>query len=119
MCLEHTGLPFVVFISQKGGAKHDVRVKVARSAKVRPSDDQHHRSPICSHCQKHARCARSPETSKWRQDCFLAMLVAMTTRFALDLMTTRSFSDCHTFRRLATLSGVNCYSSLHLQQIGS
>ncbi len=35
---ERTGLPFVVFISQRGGARHDVRVKVARSAKVRPSE---------------------------------------------------------------------------------
>ena len=35
---ERTGLPFVVFISQKGGARHDVRVKVAHGAKVRPSD---------------------------------------------------------------------------------
>ena len=35
---ERTGLPFVVFISQKGGARHDVRVTVARGAKVRPSD---------------------------------------------------------------------------------
>ena len=26
---ERTGLPFVVFISQRGGARHDVRVKVA------------------------------------------------------------------------------------------
>jgi hypothetical protein len=35
---ETTGLPFVVFISQKGGARFDVRVKVAQSAKVRPSE---------------------------------------------------------------------------------
>jgi len=35
---ERTGPPFVVFISQKGGARHDVRVKVAPSAKVRPSE---------------------------------------------------------------------------------
>ncbi len=35
---ERTGLPFVVFISQKGGARHDVRVKIARGAKVRPSE---------------------------------------------------------------------------------
>lgn len=35
---ERTGLPFVVFISQKGGARHDLRVKVARSARVRPSE---------------------------------------------------------------------------------
>ena len=35
---ERTGLPFVVFISQRGGARHDVRVKLARGAKVRPSD---------------------------------------------------------------------------------
>ncbi len=35
---ERTGLPFVVFISQKGGAGHDVRVKLARGAKVRPSE---------------------------------------------------------------------------------
>jgi len=32
---ERTGLPFVVFISQKGGARHNVRVKVARGPKVR------------------------------------------------------------------------------------
>jgi len=35
---EGTGLPFVVFISQKGGARHDVRVKVARGSKVRASE---------------------------------------------------------------------------------
>jgi hypothetical protein len=35
---ERTGLPFVVLISQKGGASHDVRVKVARNTKVRPSE---------------------------------------------------------------------------------
>ena len=35
---ERTGLPFVVFISQRGGARHDVRVKVAQSARVRPSE---------------------------------------------------------------------------------
>ena len=35
---ERTGLPFVVFISQRGGARHDVRVKVARNAKVRPAE---------------------------------------------------------------------------------
>jgi hypothetical protein len=35
---ERTGLPFVVFISQRGGARHDVRVKVAPGAKVRPSE---------------------------------------------------------------------------------
>src|SRR5437016_1072528 len=35
---ERTGLPFVVFISQKGGARHDVRVKVAPGAKARPSE---------------------------------------------------------------------------------
>jgi hypothetical protein len=35
---ERTGLPFVVFISQRGGARHDVRVKVARAAMVRPSE---------------------------------------------------------------------------------
>jgi hypothetical protein len=35
---ERTRLPFVVFISQKGGARHDVRIKLARAAKVRPSE---------------------------------------------------------------------------------
>ena len=35
---ERTGLPFVVFISQKGGARHDVRIKLARATKVRPSE---------------------------------------------------------------------------------
>jgi hypothetical protein len=32
-----TGLPFVVWVSQKAGAPHDIRVKVARTAKVIPS----------------------------------------------------------------------------------
>jgi hypothetical protein len=32
-----TNLPFVVWVSQKAGARHDVRVKVAHSAKVIPS----------------------------------------------------------------------------------
>lgn len=32
---ERTGLPFIVFISQKDGAKHDVRVKVSPAPKVR------------------------------------------------------------------------------------
>lgn len=35
---ERTGLPFVVYISQKGGAWDDVRVKIARAPKVRASD---------------------------------------------------------------------------------
>jgi hypothetical protein len=35
---ERTGLPFVLFISQRGGARHDVHIKLARSARVRPSD---------------------------------------------------------------------------------
>src|SRR5437763_8223439 len=35
---ERTGLPFVVLISQRGGARHDVRVKVAQSAQIRPSE---------------------------------------------------------------------------------
>jgi hypothetical protein len=35
---ERTGLPFVVFISQKGGARHDLRVKLSRAPRVRPSE---------------------------------------------------------------------------------
>lgn len=35
---KHTGLPFVVWISYRGGAKHDVRVKVSRNAKAMPSE---------------------------------------------------------------------------------
>ena len=35
---KHTGLPFVVWISYRGGAKHDVRVKVSRSAKAIPEE---------------------------------------------------------------------------------
>jgi hypothetical protein len=35
---ERTGRPFVVFISQRGGARHDVRIKLARSPRVRPSE---------------------------------------------------------------------------------
>ena len=33
---ERTGLPFIVFISQRDAARHDVRVKVAPGPKVRP-----------------------------------------------------------------------------------
>ena len=34
---KHTGLPFVVWISYRGGAQHDVRVKVSPGPKVLPS----------------------------------------------------------------------------------
>jgi hypothetical protein len=34
---KHTGLPFVVWISYKGGAQHDVRVKVSPGPKTLPS----------------------------------------------------------------------------------
>jgi hypothetical protein len=33
-----TGLPFVVWISPKGGAQPDVRVKVSRGTRVHPAD---------------------------------------------------------------------------------
>jgi hypothetical protein len=33
-----TGLPFVVWISPRGGAQHDVRVKVSRGPKVQSGD---------------------------------------------------------------------------------
>lgn len=35
---KHTGLPFVVWISVRGGARHDVRVKVSANAKAMPGD---------------------------------------------------------------------------------
>jgi len=35
---ERTGLPFVVFVSQKGGARHDVRIKLARAPRVPASE---------------------------------------------------------------------------------
>ena len=35
---ERTGLPFVVFISQRGGARHDLQVKLAHGAKERSSE---------------------------------------------------------------------------------
>ena len=35
---KHTGLPFVVWISYKGGAQHDVRVKVSPGPKVLPAE---------------------------------------------------------------------------------
>ena len=35
---KHTGLPFVVWISYRGGARHDVRVKVSRNAKAMPGE---------------------------------------------------------------------------------
>lgn len=33
-----TGLPFVVFVSQRGGARHDVRIKVSRNPRARPEE---------------------------------------------------------------------------------
>ena len=35
---KRTGLPFVVWISPKAGASHDVRVKVSQGPKVHPSE---------------------------------------------------------------------------------
>jgi hypothetical protein len=35
---KHTGLPFVVWMSYKGGAQHDVSVKVSQGPKVLPSE---------------------------------------------------------------------------------
>jgi hypothetical protein len=35
---KHTGLPFVVWISVRGGARHDVRVKVSSNAKAMPGN---------------------------------------------------------------------------------
>ena len=35
---KHTGLPFVVWISYRGSAKHDVRVKVSSGPKAIPED---------------------------------------------------------------------------------
>jgi hypothetical protein len=35
---KRTGLPFVVWVSNRGGARHDVRVKVARDPKAQSSD---------------------------------------------------------------------------------
>ena len=35
---KHTGLPFVVWISYRGNAQHDVRVKVSPSSKAMPSE---------------------------------------------------------------------------------
>ena len=33
-----TGLPFVVFVSQKGGARHDVRVKISANPRALPNE---------------------------------------------------------------------------------
>ncbi|MBV9306256.1 MAG: hypothetical protein JOZ45_08965 [Acidobacteriaceae bacterium] len=35
---KHTGLPFVVWMPYKGGAQHDVRVKISQGPKVLPSE---------------------------------------------------------------------------------
>jgi hypothetical protein len=35
---KRTGLPFVVWISPKAGAQHDVRVKVSKGPKVNPAE---------------------------------------------------------------------------------
>jgi hypothetical protein len=35
---ERTGLPFVVFISQRCGVRHDIRIKLARAANIRPAE---------------------------------------------------------------------------------
>jgi hypothetical protein len=45
---DRTGLPYVVFISQKGFIRHDVRIKLARAAKVRPSEMPTGRCPSVS-----------------------------------------------------------------------
>jgi hypothetical protein len=34
---KHTGLPFVVWISVRGGAQHDVRIKISSTPKAIPS----------------------------------------------------------------------------------
>jgi hypothetical protein len=33
---ERTGLPFIVWISQRGGAQHDIRIKLSRTPKAGP-----------------------------------------------------------------------------------
>ncbi|HLH03900.1 MAG TPA: DUF4160 domain-containing protein [Bryobacteraceae bacterium] len=35
---KHTGLPFVVWISERGNARHDIRVKVAPGPKALPEE---------------------------------------------------------------------------------
>jgi hypothetical protein len=35
---KHTGLPFVVWVSIRGRARHDVRVRVSLGSKVQPDD---------------------------------------------------------------------------------
>jgi hypothetical protein len=35
---EETGLPFIVWISVKGGARHAIRVKVSRGPKLKPEE---------------------------------------------------------------------------------
>jgi hypothetical protein len=35
---KHTGLPFVVWISVRGGARHDVRVKISANSKANPDE---------------------------------------------------------------------------------
>jgi hypothetical protein len=35
---KHTSLPFVVWISYRGGARHDVRIKVSHNTKAMPSN---------------------------------------------------------------------------------
>jgi hypothetical protein len=35
---KHTGLPFVVWVSVRGGARHDVRVKVSPNANANPAE---------------------------------------------------------------------------------
>jgi Domain of unknown function (DUF4160) len=35
---KHTGLPFVVWVSVRGGARHDVRVKVSPTANANPAE---------------------------------------------------------------------------------
>jgi len=42
-----TGLPFLVWISQQGFARHDVRVKVSRSHKVKRGE-----LIVVSHCKR-------------------------------------------------------------------
>lgn len=35
---KQTGLPFVVWVSPKGGARHDVRIKISRGPQAKPGE---------------------------------------------------------------------------------
>src|SRR5215471_19633850 len=76
---KHTGLPFVVWISVRGGARHDIRVKVSANAKAMP--------------QEMTTVAIRPQVHVVDGDMDAAALTSLTAWIALNQATLVSYWD--------------------------